>query len=81
MVLGPPDRLTDGINSEGSDEMLRIMLGSNILWLETDSNNATSIVRAGGYRSGAGSKEAGRRMDGDRSEGLRRAEYKTSCNG
>lgn len=43
----------------GSDEMLRITAGSRMAWFVTDNNDATKIVRVGGYRRGAGSNETG----------------------
>jgi hypothetical protein len=59
-VFGP-SRLVDieGINSEGREARLSIILGRTAAGFETDNSDATNIVRMGGYKRGAGSKEAG----------------------
>lgn len=55
---------TEGINSEGREERLSVILRRIVLGLETDNIDATNVVRIGGYRRGAGSKEAGMVMRG-----------------
>jgi hypothetical protein len=47
-VLAPSSPPTAGINSFGSEEVARMMLGSRLIGLLIDNNSETRIVRVGG---------------------------------